>query len=82
MMSSDPVISPVNTGAAACTSLMPWAAKAASSALARTRQVGVTRGWRVRYDMLAQGTRLDRPWHRPGAVRYALHRLPGLLRRR
>jgi hypothetical protein len=25
-------------------------------------------------------TRLDRPWHRPGAVRYALHRLPGLLR--
>lgn len=25
-------------------------------------------------------TRLDRPWHRPGAVRYALRRLPGLLR--
>jgi uncharacterized protein len=25
-------------------------------------------------------TRLDRPWHRPGAVRYALVRLPGLLR--
>ena len=25
-------------------------------------------------------TRLDRPWHRPGAVRYALGRLPGLLR--
>ena len=25
-------------------------------------------------------TRLDRPWHRPGAVRYALARLPGLLR--
>ncbi len=24
-------------------------------------------------------TRLDRPWHRPGAVRYALGRLPGLL---
>jgi len=23
---------------------------------------------------------LDRPWHRPGAVRYALRRLPGLLR--
>ena len=25
-------------------------------------------------------TGLDRPWHRPGAVRYALRRLPGLLR--
>jgi uncharacterized protein len=25
-------------------------------------------------------TRLDRPWHRPGAARYALARLPGLLR--
>jgi predicted acyl esterase len=25
-------------------------------------------------------TRLDRPWHRPGAVWYALRRLPGLLR--
>ena len=25
-------------------------------------------------------TRLDRPWRRPGAVRYALRRLPGLLR--
>jgi len=25
-------------------------------------------------------TRLDRPWHRPGAVRYAVGRLPGLLR--
>ena len=25
-------------------------------------------------------TRLDRPWHRPGAARYALRRLPGLLR--
>ena len=25
-------------------------------------------------------TGLDRPWHRPGAVRYALARLPGLLR--
>jgi uncharacterized protein len=25
-------------------------------------------------------TRLDRPWRRPGAVRYALARLPGLLR--
>jgi uncharacterized protein len=25
-------------------------------------------------------TRLDRPWHRPGATRYALGRLPGLLR--
>jgi uncharacterized protein len=25
-------------------------------------------------------TRLDRPWHRPGAVGYALRRLPGLLR--
>jgi uncharacterized protein len=25
-------------------------------------------------------TRLDRPWQRPGAVRYALGRLPGLLR--
>ncbi len=24
--------------------------------------------------------RLDRPWHRPGAARYALRRLPGLLR--
>jgi hypothetical protein len=24
-------------------------------------------------------TRLDRPWHRPGAVWYALRRLPGLL---
>ena len=24
-------------------------------------------------------TRLDRPWHRPGAARYALGRLPGLL---
>ena len=31
--------------------------------------------------MSGQGaTRLDRPWHRPGAVRYALLRLPGLLR--
>ena len=27
-------------------------------------------------------TRLDRPWHRPGAARYALARLPGLLRPR
>ena len=25
-------------------------------------------------------TRLDRPWHRPGAARYAVRRLPGLLR--
>jgi uncharacterized protein len=25
-------------------------------------------------------TRLDRPWHRPGALGYALRRLPGLLR--
>jgi hypothetical protein len=25
-------------------------------------------------------TRLDRPWRRPGAMRYALARLPGLLR--
>jgi uncharacterized protein len=25
-------------------------------------------------------SRLDRPWRRPGAVRYALRRLPGLLR--
>ncbi len=25
-------------------------------------------------------TGLDRPWHRPGALRYALRRLPGLLR--
>lgn len=25
-------------------------------------------------------TRPDRPWHRPGALRYALGRLPGLLR--
>lgn len=25
-------------------------------------------------------TRLDRPWHRPGAARYARVRLPGLLR--
>jgi len=28
----------------------------------------------------ASMTRLDRPWHRPGAVWYALRRLPGLLR--
>ena len=26
------------------------------------------------------GTRLDRPWRRPGAVRYGLRRIPGLLR--
>src|SRR6516225_2046795 len=25
-------------------------------------------------------SRLDRPWHRPGAARYALRRLPGLVR--
>ena len=25
-------------------------------------------------------TRLDRPWRRPGAARYALRRVPGLLR--
>ena len=31
--------------------------------------------------MSGQGaTRLDRPWHRPGALRYALRRVPGLLR--
>lgn len=31
--------------------------------------------------MSGQGaTRLDRPWHRPGALRYAVRRLPGLLR--
>src|SRR5215472_4903436 len=28
----------------------------------------------------ASMTRLDRPWRRPGAARYALRRLPGLLR--
>jgi putative CocE/NonD family hydrolase len=34
------------------------------------------------FAMRSQGgvTRLDRPWRRPGAARYALRRLPGLLR--
>jgi hypothetical protein len=30
--------------------------------------------------LTASRTRLDRPWRRPGALRYALGRLPGLLR--
>jgi uncharacterized protein len=30
--------------------------------------------------MQAGMTRLDRPWRRPGAVSYAVRRLPGLLR--
>jgi uncharacterized protein len=36
-------------------------------------------GARMR-EVQASMARLDRPWHRPGAARYALGRLPGLLR--
>ena len=48
---------------------IPWLA-AASPDL--QEEVGMRRHMSV--------TRLDRPWHRPGASRYALRRLPGLLR--
>jgi uncharacterized protein len=34
----------------------------------------------VGMDWQVSMTRLDRPWHRPGAARYAVRRLPGLLR--
>src|SRR5258706_822416 len=36
------------------------------------------KGWGMRIKVTT--TRLDRPWHRPGALSYALARLPGLLR--
>ena len=46
------------------------------------------RGGRISLDLVVQETgmpggstaRPDRPWHRPGAVGYALRRLPGLVR--
>ena len=45
------------------------------------------RGWRCGETWIVGGrsaragkTRPDKPWRRPGAVRYALRRVPGLLR--
>src|SRR6266704_431275 len=40
-----------------------------------------TRACKERWDMRTQVSmaRVDRPWHRPGALWYALRRLPGLL---